>query len=425
MQHAGQSMMPKRRNPHVLRTVTVLVLLIATACTACALPGKQRTPLTTSLAHGVHGVPAARLARLARCVDITRWFWAVGDVIPKDAVEPNATLAHYGSYLGDADLRLIHQLGFRCVRLSIEPDLLYHKATPQVPDPVMLTYVDEAARRLLAHDLAVVVDLHDDHPDKPFEHDPDYASGYLLFWQALAHHFSGWDADMVFLEALNEPVFKGQLQQWSPIQQRLLKAMRAGAPQLTLIATGPLWSSVEGLVTVKPVADHNMVYSFHFYEPATFTHEGAEWWVDGLDRYMANLPYPSGTPQCRNAVTQFINVDVRVSALAYCNSNWNTAKVDALIDRAAQWSKVNGVAIIAGEFGAYCGHAPLAARLQWFKDVRAAFVRDGIGWTLWGYDDCYGLGRHLNAQGHIVIDWGVVQALGLNAADARLSATVG
>src|SRR5215469_8101737 len=179
--------MPKTRSPCALRTMIVLLLLTATAC---AQPLEQHTQLTTSSAHGV---PAARLARLARCVDITRWFWGVGDAIPKDAVEPEATLAQFRSYMGDADLRLIHQLGFRCVRLSIEPDLLYHKATPQVPDAFILGYVDAAIRRLLAHDLAVVVDLHDDHPEKPFEHDPDYASGYLQFWKALAHHFSGWN----------------------------------------------------------------------------------------------------------------------------------------------------------------------------------------------------------------------------------------
>jgi endoglucanase len=90
-----------------------------------------------------------------------------------------------------------------------------------------------------------------------------------------------------------------------------------------------------------------------------------------------------------------------------------------LIARAAHWSKTYGVPILAGEFGVYCKHAPPADRLHWFQDVRAAFERYGIGWTLWGYDDCYGLGRRLDAQGHIAIDWGVVRALGLNAADVR------
>jgi endoglucanase len=386
--------------PHRLRAAALALLL---AVVACNRPGESATPPTRS---SPGGVPASRLARLGRCVDITRWFWEGTDPTP----------AYFMTYLGDGDLELIHQLGFRCVRLSIEPSLLYQKATPRAIDPVMLGYIDAAVNRLNAHDLAVVVDIHDD-PEKPLEEDPDYASGFAIFWQVLAHHFSRWNPEMVYLEVLDEPVFKLNPKKWLPIQQHLLSVMRAAAPQHTLIATGPLWSGIDGLLMLKPVADPNVVYTFHFYEPATFTHEGAEWWVDGLDRYMADLPYPSRSSRCATAVTTFTNADVRASAAVYCAGNWDTAKLTGLIARAAQWSKANRVPIIAGEFGVYCKHAPPADRLRWFKDVRAAFQKYGIGWTLWGYDDCYGLGRHLDAQGNIVIDWGVVRALGL-AADA-------
>lgn len=398
----------RKRIRRLPRIALLLVLFTAVGCTQ----GPAHPPPLTHTS--VHGVPATRLARLARCADITRWFWAVSDAAPQDALQ-----THFTAYMGDADLDLLHQLGFRCVRLSIEPTLLYHKETPTAPDAAMLAYVDIAAKRLLAHDLAVIIDLHDDHPEKPFEHDPDYASGYAMFWQALAHHFSTWNPEMVFLEALNEPVFKLDPRQWLPMQQHLLSVMRAGAPHHTLIATGPLWSSIDGLVSVKPVADPNVVYTFHFYEPATFTHEGAEWWVDGLDRYMTNLPYPSSSQQCSKAVATFTNADVRASAQTYCEAKWNTAKLDGLIARAAQWSKTNKVPIMAGEFGVYCKHAPPADRLHWFHDVRAVLNKYDIGWSLWGYDDCYGLGRNLDTQGHIVIDWGVVQALGLNKVAAE------
>jgi aryl-phospho-beta-D-glucosidase BglC (GH1 family) len=381
----------------VARFVATLVLLIAVA--ACA----QGNMLTSTPPSG-KGVPASRMARLARCVDITRWFWQVSDT----------SVAHFTRYIGDNDLILIHRLGFRCVRLSIEPNLLYHKEAPTAPDPVMLRYIDAAVNRLLAHDLAAIIDLHDD-PEKPLEQDPDYANGFVAFWHALAHHFAQRNPEMVYLEVLNEPVFKNNPRQWLPIQQRLLRAMRTGAPRLTLIATGPLWSSVDGLLLVRPVADPNVVYTFHFYEPATFTHQGAEWWVDGLDRYMADLPYPSTSKRCSADVTKFTNADVRVSARAYCAGDWGAAKLDGLIARAAQWSKTHGVPIIAGEFGAYCQRAPPPDRLQWFKDVSAAFRKYNIGWTLWGYDECYGLGRHLGAHGNIMIDYGVVRVLGLNA----------
>src|SRR5260221_11396729 len=407
MRQARQTGMPLSgtQSSRLWHAAVLMVMLLAAV--GCEQSPAQPSSLPKA---SVQGVPAARLARLARGGDITRWFWAVGDVTPQQPLP-----VHFATYMGDGDLELIHRLGFRCVRLSIEPTLLFQKATPTAVDTATLGYIDTAVKRLMAHDLAVIVDMHDDHPEKPFEHDPDYAAGLALFWQVLARHFSGWNPEMVFLEALNEPVYQLDPRQWLPAQQHLLSVMRAAAPRQTLIATGPLWSSVDGLRMGKPVAVLNMVYTFHFYEPATFTHEGAERWVNGLDRYMTNLPYPSGTRQCTPAVARFTNADVRASALAYCRANWNSAKVDGLIARAAQWSRTNRVPIMAGEFGVYCKHAPPPHRLRWFCDVRLALQRHGIGWTLWGYDDCYRLGRSLDAPGHIVLHWGGLQAPGLHS----------
>lgn len=399
--------MPHTRTHRIAHVMTVLLLVTVVACASPSQHGATSAHMPSA------GVPPARLARLARCVDIARWFWEVSDATP----------LHFTAYLGNGDLELIRQLGFRCVRLSIDPNLIFQKAAPSVLDPVMLGYIDGAVQRIQAHDLAVIIDLHDD-PEKPLEQDPDYASGFVTFWQGLAHHYSGWNAEMLFLEVLNEPVFQLHPQQWLPIQQHLIRVMRASAPKLTLIATGPLWSSVAGLLMVRPVADRNVIYTFHFYDPATFTHQGAEWWVDGLDRYMAHLPFPSASSQCTKAVHTFTNADVRESAQQYCTANWNTAKVDGLIAQAAQWSHNNNVPIMAGEFGVYCRHAPVADRLRWFSNVASAFRKYGIAWNLWGYDDCYGLGRQLDAQGHISIDWGVVRALGLNV-DARDHLTTG
>src|SRR5260370_3502258 len=178
---------------------------------------------------------------------------------------------------------------------------------------------------------------------------------------------------MVFLEALNEPVSQLDPRQWLPMQLHPLSVVRAAAPRQTLIATGPLWSSVDGLRMVKPVAVHNVIYTFHFYEPATFTHEGAEWWVNGLDRYMTNLPYPSGTRQCTAAVATFTNADGPASPLAYCRATWNSARVDGLSARAAQWSQTNRVPIMAGVVRRHCKHAPPPPRPRWFLHGCVAF----------------------------------------------------
>src|SRR5258706_14179964 len=109
MRQARQTGMSLTRSSR-LSHVAILMVLLFTAV-GCAQSPAEPSSLPKA---SVQGVPAARLARLARCVDITRWFWAVGDVTPQQPLP-----VHDASYMGHADLELIHRLGFRFVRLSI------------------------------------------------------------------------------------------------------------------------------------------------------------------------------------------------------------------------------------------------------------------------------------------------------------------
>src|SRR5258708_40144756 len=126
MRQARQTgMSVTRRSSSRLSHVAILMVLLF-AAVGCAQSPAQPSSLPQA---SVQGVPAARLARLARCVDITRWFWAVGDVAPQ---QPLPT--HFAMYMGDGDLELIHRLRVRCVRPSIAPTLLFQKAKPTSGD---------------------------------------------------------------------------------------------------------------------------------------------------------------------------------------------------------------------------------------------------------------------------------------------------
>ena len=53
-----------------------------------------------------------------------------------------------------------------------------------------------------------------------------------------------------------------------------------------------------------------------------------------------------------------------------------------MIGEAGTWAKQHGVPVICDEFGAYSRTAPAADRLAWLKDVRTAFDKHGVAWTL-------------------------------------------
>jgi endoglucanase len=362
--------------------------VLAAATAACAAPGAPvpPTPLTS--------VPQARLAALTRGVNVTRWFKGFGRTPP------------FGRYLSDDDLAAIRNTGFRVVRLSVDPAYLHRRDDPAVLDSIVVPQLDGAIDRMLAQHLAVIV--------TPFlREDPvtDSASAARLarFWEALATHLARTDPDRVFLEVMNEPEFAGRPAAWLPLQRTILEAMRRAAPRHTLIATGALWSSIDGLLMVRPVGDQNVVYTFHFYEPHTFTHQNQPW---ASTAGLRNIPYPADSARCTAAVQRLTDSNAVRSAKAYCGRRWDAGVIAASLDRAAEWSRAHALPIFAGEFGVYCG-APREDRLAWIRDVREALDQRKIGWALWGWDDCFGLDARHDNNGGLELDNEVLTALGI------------
>ena len=80
------------------------------------------------------------------------------------------------------------------------------------------------------------------------------------------------------------------------MQSELLRTARIVAPNLALIATGACGSMIAGLETLDPasIADPNLVYAFHFYEPYVFSHQGAPWMSgEPMYRYLNTVPWPA------------------------------------------------------------------------------------------------------------------------------------
>ncbi len=53
-----------------------------------------------------------------------------------------------------------------------------------------------------------------------------------------------------------------------------------------------MWSDIWDLLAMEPLADGNVIYNFHFYEPHEFTHQGATWSVPWWS-YTHGVPYPA------------------------------------------------------------------------------------------------------------------------------------
>jgi hypothetical protein len=354
--------------------------------------------------HGAARMTAfARAGHLKRGINASMWFaQSTG----------NYSADHLDKYIDAADYGLIAKLGFDNVRLSIDPTPL--TAWPHGKDGLNADFVarlDKAVDGMVADGLAVQIDL---HPEEPFKlalrTGNDGVERTAMLWQKLAAHYANRDPEMVFFEIMNEPEVSDPYR-WSGIQARLAAAIREVAPKHTIIATGPNYSDLQELLTQQPLADGNVIYNFHFYNPIEFTHQGAgwgaAWWT-----YTHNIQYPATEASMQEALKQVPSAPERAQLERYWLDHWDAHRMKLLMDEAAAWGREHRVPLICNEFGVFRDHSDPESRANWIHDVRTALEADGIGWTMWDYRGSFGMVTKEDGE-PANVDEGVARALGL------------
>jgi len=258
----------------------------------------------------------------------------------------------------------------------------------------------------------VIVDIHpSDEFKKSLNSSDRQIEAFGKFWRALAQHLSTRDPERVFLEVINEPMMEDGYR-WFGMQGKLISAIRSGAPRHTIIASGHRWSGLPELLFLQPYADRNIIYNFHFYEPFTFTHQGATW-AGPNPPFYKNIPYPSSPESVSKVLDTVQNKAARDNLVRYGEDGWNAARIDREIGLAAAWAVKYRVPLTCNEFGTFRNFAPPADRAVWIRDMRTALEKYGIGWTMWDYAGGFGVVNKKN--GHATPDVETVKALGLTA----------
>jgi endoglucanase len=361
-----------------------------------AAPGSSIAPASS--------VVESRLAHLRRGINTSGWFAQVYD-------KRGYSKEHFQNWITAEDIALIKSMGFDHVRLSVDPQPMMVSHRPEEIPAEYLGYLDTAVKMILDHGLAVVIDLHPNSELKArLAKDDDFVQEFADFWRTLARHYSTWDAERVFFEILNEPEMSDRYR-WSGVQAKLASAIREGAPRHTMIAAGARWSDDDDLVFIEPLRDANIIYTFHFYEPHIFTHQGATWssypW-----HWVKVLRYPSSPESAAKVAANVPDAVDRLALIRYGADHWDAARIDAEITQVAEWAQQRGVPVVCNEFGVYRDYVDPQDRAAWIHDVRTSLERRGMGWTMWDYSGSFGVVT--KKDGRNVPDEVTVRALGLN-----------
>ncbi len=313
-----------------------------------------------------------------------------------------------------SEIQLLRDSGIDFIRLPIQPTLLYdQKSTTWA----LLKRVLLEARRVK---MRVIVDFH-----SALNTQREILTGDQRFLELLGSMgtFLLPFLDVALLEPMNEPISPtadtcDPAFDWDSWQKKFYQAARATNKDITLVLTGACWGGIDGLLKSQPIADKNIMYSVHYYDPMMFSHQGASW-TGAESRFLKNIPYPP-TPANVAAITPSVLNQMPTAALknqmrdmlsAYGKSGFEFATIANRLAIAQAWATKNNAKLLLGEFGALIDEAPPQDRVRYVNDVRNAAERLGIAYAMWDFNPNGGFGPYRNGQP----EKGMFEAMGARA----------
>lgn len=244
-----------------------------------------------------------------------------------------------------------------------------------------LEFADQFVKWALANNLNAVVDLH--HTEFDGKIDGAATTERIVWlWKQIAERYKNIDPEKVFFELRNEPHdIKPEV--WRRQAEEIIKAVRTIAPNHTLVVGFHDWNSRQALIDSKPFADRNIIYTFHYYDPFVFTHQGATWAGEGLPD-LKYVPFPGSkrditVPDSAKGrwVENLINNYERDS---------KADKMFADLKAAKNWSEQNNVPIFLGEFGSYSKNPTMKDRCRHAAVVYSVLGKLKIPNAWWEWD---------------------------------------
>ena len=319
------------------------------------------------------GVSGYSQVRFHKGINLTSWFQTDG-----------AHQIQFTRYT-KTDFENIQSLGCDVIRLPINLHAMTGGAPDYIFDPVFYRFLDSAVS--WAEDLHLFLILDNHSFDPSVNTDPGIGDVLNKVWKQMAEHYKD-RSDYIIYEILNEPHGIDD-QVWSRIQGDAIKTIRSIDTKHTIIAGPASYNSYNVLKYMTVYDDDNIIYTFHFYDPFVFTHQGASW-TDPPMVSLAGVPFPydaSRMPACPpDLAGTWIN-----SALNDYPSQGNTEYVKSLLDIAIDFRKKNNVPLFCGEFGVLDLNCTNDDRVQWYEAVRKYLEENDIAWTTWDYQGGFGL----------------------------------
>ena len=286
-------------------------------------------------------------------------------------------------YFTRQDFENAKSLGCDVVRLPIHFELLCGPAPEYIVPEELWGILDRVAKWAEELKLYVIFDFHNATHAESFT-PPDVEKLLIPVWRQLAARYRDASPYLVY-EILNEPHAIDQAL-WEEIQRRVFCAIRSLDKNHYIIVGGADYNSAAAMLKLGRIEDDKIIYTFHCYDPHTFTHQGASWCH--MER-VRGIPFPYDEKQMpplpENATElerQRFEAYPRVGTVEAVSLNF---------DSYAQFSQRIGAPVFCGEMGCAAIAVDTHQRAVWYRLIAALLDEREIPRASWDYYGMFGL----------------------------------
>jgi endoglucanase len=309
------------------------------------------------------------------------------------------------------DFQDIKSLGCDVIRLPTRLNYMTTGGPDLQLDPLFLTFLDTVVNWAKQTEMHLILDNHTFNT--AINTNSSIEDTLLVVWPQLAEYYKD-ETDLLYYEILNEPHGIDDAT-WGEIQGHVIEAIREVDTKHTIIVGPASWNSYNNLHLLPDYSDENLIYTFHFYDPFIFTHQGASWSNPSMEN-LAGIPFPYSVEDMPELPVDLENT--------WIEDEFNDYEIEGTADKmreymqlAADFSADRNVPVYCGEFGVYTPNSNQPDRVRWYDTLNSIFVQHEIPWTIWGYSSGFSFfdpsGTGMDMFEHD-LDTQIIRALGLN-----------
>lgn len=277
---------------------------------------------------------------------------------------------------------LAHQLGFTSIRLPVAYDNFLVKGTNNINQQLMDELV-EIYDFVASKNMNLIITYHYGSLYKK-ENKAKEADRIADMWSQVVAKFKGKGYDHLFFGLYNEP--RVTVEDWRYTKNRLMFLLRPKDLDRYWIVGSTNYNGIDAMVQLRKVpGDNKIIYTFHFYQPYLFTHQGAPW--DPEKTFIKGLPYPYMPTAMPPIPDRPMNRDMHYNYDHY-SERASRDFIDARIKLVNEWIQINKVPVICTETGAI-GTIPKEYRENYFNDVMYVMKSYGIPAMIWDLDQTF------------------------------------